>query len=117
VPHFLSFWKKWKSIGGDVNFGTTGVSHGIQYDGSRIGLFFFYDTNFYLLKQSRVEKYGISTKSYSAYKDHLKRNYQKAYDMLISGKAMMLYDGMLEEELHIMFDAMLKMAELLKQEE
>lgn len=116
IPEFLNFWKKWKSIGGDVRFGTTGISLGLTVERSRLGLFFFYADNFYLLKASRVERYGISEQTYGLYKESLKRNYPKAYDLLVSQKAMIKYEDMTIENLNSVFEAMFEMGEELIKE-
>lgn len=116
VPHFLSFWKRWKSIGGDVNFGVTGISHGIYNNGSRAGLFRFYNDYFELLSRNRANNYYISDDSYSVYIDSLKHNYSGAYNILMAGKAVIIYNDMSADDLQNVFEAMFSMGEKINEE-
>ncbi len=117
ADNFRRFWKRWRDIGGDIRFGITGFSIGMNVGGIRKLIQVFYDTNFYLVRTSTVERYDISEKIYENYKDYLKINYPKAYDLLVSNKVMVLYSDMTSEDLESVFDAVFKMGEeLLKNE-
>ena len=112
--NFRKFWKMWKNLGGDVRFGTIGFSIGINVDGNRNALQFFYDDNFYLVSTSTIEKYGISDRIYEQYKNKLMKSIPKAYDLLVSNKVKMLYKDLTSEELDKVFEVVIKIAEELK---
>ena len=115
--HFRKFWKRWRNIGGDVRFGTTGFSIGISINGSRYPLQFFYDDNFYLIMSSTMDRYGISDKIYENYKQNIRATYPKAHDLLVANKVKILYSDISIEELTHIFDAVVQMVEELKKTE
>ena len=53
---------------------------------------------------------------YENYKENLKNSYPRAYDLLVSNKAMIKYKDMTSEDLENVFNAVIKMGEELVKE-
>ena len=110
-----AFWKIWREIGGDIRFGTGGLSAGIMQGGKRIPVFFIYMDRVATISESYKKKYGIPDEYYQDYKNHLKAS-QTVYDgYVIGNKVVVPFDVISEEDLNVIFKASIDIAKKLSE--
>jgi hypothetical protein len=94
-----SFWNKWKSIDGDIRFGTVGFSCGFEYGDKRIPMQFVMNNRVDLISDNYRKTYDIPDNVYKVYKESLKFNVPKAFDHLVANHVAMQFESITKDDL------------------
>ncbi len=104
------FWKEWENIGGDIRFGTVGLSSRININGTRVSIQYIYDNRIALISDKWRKTCKIEDDTYERYKSSLKDSVPIAYDYLVGNKVEISFDKLNQEDLNGILNAAIEMA-------
>lgn len=111
-----SFWNKWRSIGGDIRFGTVGFSAGFKVGEKRIPIQFVMNTKIDLISDKYRHSYNLPDNAYKIYKESLKTNVPKAFDLLVANHIVMYFSTLSKDELEYIFEATIVFVQEMKED-
>jgi hypothetical protein len=107
------FWDDWRKIGGDIRFGTSGLSAGITQGEKRTPILFIYHNCISTISETHRNSYDIPDDFYQEYKNDLRES-QVIYDGYVVGNRVNVpFNAITEDDLLLLFKASMNIAKKL----
>lgn len=109
-------WDDWQEIGGDIRFGTAGLSLGLNMGDKRITPFFVYLNRLPILSEKWRNNLNIPDDLYQQYKEDLKRS-QIIYDgYCVGNRVEVPFAEITVDDLEVIFDSAINLGKKLLSE-
>lgn len=109
-------WDDWGKMGGDIRFGTAGLSLGLIWGDRRVAPFFIYLNRVPILSEKYRSSLNVPDDLYQQYKEDLKRS-QVVYDgYCVGNKVEVPFDEITVDDLEVIFNSAINLGKKLLNE-